>query len=140
MADFLGVKLDGDSLSFLGLFKLIRLLRNKVEAHGSINDSNVYIIWYLFYIFTSKLNYFLKANNIHYERNKDKVLVWYDNDEKVSLGEYLIFINDELCYIFPKEIKYTNEENLQDEEITYLNYFNGKQKYKPSIVRKDNKK
>ena len=137
MSNFLGIEIEGDSVTFLGLFQLIILLRNKVEAHGSINANNDCIIWYLFNMFVGMLQEFLMVNDLHYERVNNKIKVWYKDSPKVSLGEYIIFINNNLCYIFPKE-RDTRGENiyLEDEEKNYINYFNGNQEYKPYVIEK----
>ena len=139
MKYLLNVDIEGEELTFLGLFELIRQLRNKVEAHGSISEDNVYIIWYLFDILISKLNQIFKVTELNIEREKDGVKVKYDQENKaIYLGEYVLYINNELCFIFPKEINY-EEKNLREEEKNYINYFNGNQEYKPYVLKNERK-
>lgn len=45
LEDFLWVEFKDIEVDFLGISSLLRLIRNKVTAHGTIHDDNAYPVW-----------------------------------------------------------------------------------------------
>ena len=135
-ASFLGVKLEGEQLSFFGIMELLRKIRNKVEAHGSISDDNVYIIWCLEEILVKKLKEMLEIEKFHYMVEEEKVYAWYEGDKKkYGLGEYVVEIDGMICFLHPPyKTRYQKEEDKK-----YINYLTGNQSLVPSIVYKEGK-
>lgn len=114
----------GEYLDFYELIEIFRLLRNKVEAHGSMTDKNIYMIWHVVAVLVDALNYFLKVDKLHLKiKNKYEIIVTYDNDElsKSTLGKYIINYDDMLSFLVTVH-KLRKEEYTSD---TYINFLTG---------------
>ena len=114
----------GEYLDFYELTEIFRLLRNKVEAHGSMTDKNIYMIWHVVAVLVDSLNYFLKVDQLHLEiKNKHEIIVTYDDDElsKSTLGKYIINYDEMLCFLVTVH-KLRKEEYMAD---TYINFLTG---------------
>ena len=124
----LNTEIKGNKISYDGLMELFIAFRNKVEAHGIINDNNVYAVWNITRFFAKMLNEIFKISQLECEySNKDiKIKVGYNSEEKVSLGKYVIMYDKFMCFI--------KDENKNTKECVYMNYFAGE--VKPKFIRK----
>lgn len=124
----LNTEIKGEKISYDGLMELLIAFRNKVEAHGIINDNNVYAAWNISRFFANMLNEIFKISQLECEySNKDtKIKVGYNSELKVSLGKYVIMYDNYMCFI--------KDENKNSKECTYMNYFAGE--VKPNLIKK----
>ena len=122
LANMLDTEIKGDSITYDGMMNLFIAFRNKVEAHGILNDDNIYAVWNITRFFVNTLNKFYDISNLEIEySNKDiEVKVGYTGENKLSLGKYVIMYNNYLCFIKDKD--------------KYINYFAGE--VKPSFINK----
>ena len=124
----LNTEIKGEKISYDGLMELFIAFRNKVEAHGIINDNNVYAVWNITRFFANMLNEIFKISQLECEYNNQdiKIKVGYNSEEKVSLGKYVIMYDKFMCFI--------KDENKNTKECTYMNYFAGE--VKPKFIKK----
>ncbi len=124
----LNTEIKGKKISYDGLMKLFIAFRNKVEAHGIINDNNVYAVWNITRFFANMLNEIFKISQLECEySNQDIIIkVGYNSEKKVSLGKYVIMYDKFMCFI--------KDENKNTKECTYMNYFAGE--VKPKFIKK----
>ena len=124
----LNTEIKGEKISYDGLMELFIAFRNKVEAHGIINDNNVYAVWNITRFFANMLNEIFKISQLECEySNQDIIIkVGYNSEEKVSLGKYVIMYDKFMCFI--------KDENKNTKECTYMNYFVGE--VKPKFIKK----
>ena len=122
LANMIDTEITGDKLTYDGMIDLFIAFRNKVEAHGILNDDNVYAVWNITRFFANMLNKLYNISDLELEyNNKDiEVKVGYRGEKKVSLGKYVIMYNKYLCFVKDKD--------------TYINYFAGE--VKPSLIGK----
>lgn len=59
LTDYIYIHFTGESVSFPGLVSLMQVLRNKVIAHGVLNDENASIVWGITFWATDLLNSYL---------------------------------------------------------------------------------
>lgn len=124
----LNTEIKGEKISYDGLMELFIAFRNKVEAHGIINDNNVYAVWNITRFFANMLNEIFKISQLECEySNQDIIIkVGYNSEKKVSLGKYVIMYDKFMCFI--------KDENKNTKECTYMNYFAGE--VKPKFIKK----
>lgn len=124
----LNTEIKGEKISYDGLMELFIAFRNKVEAHGIINDNNVYAVWNITRFFANMLNEIFKISQLECEySNQDIIIkVGYNSEKKVSLGKYVIMYDKFMCFI--------KDENKNTKECTYMNYFVGE--VKPKFIKK----
>lgn len=81
------------NVSYESLVYMYLQFRNKVQAHGSITEDNVYAIWNLEIIFVKMFNYFLKPNliDIEYLENKEIKMKYIGDNIEVILGKNMIY-------------------------------------------------
>ena len=125
LSKILNININGDKITYDGLMQLLIDFRNKVEAHGIINDANVYAVWNLTYFFVKMLNKMFKISELEceYDMKNNDVKVGYKGEKKISLGKYVIIQDNFMCFI--------------KEDDKYINYFAGE--FKPSFVKKEGK-
>ena len=125
LSKILNININGDKITYDGLMQLLIDFRNKVEAHGIINDANVYAVWNLTYFFVKMLNKMFKISELEceYAMKNNDVKVGYKGEKKISLGKYVIIQDNFMCFI--------------KEDDKYINYFAGE--FKPSFVKKEGK-
>ena len=111
----------GDYLDLFKLIDILKLLRNKVEAHGSMTDYNIYLVWYLIAILTDALNYLLMVDKLVLNTSKKEIFAHYDSDNINSLGKYIIVDDDMICYLVTVH-KLKRDNFVAD---TYINYLTG---------------
>lgn len=123
----LDTEIKGDTLTYDGMMDLLIAFRNKVEAHGIINDDNVYAVWNISKFFANMLNKMFKISDFRceYSNNKAEVRVGYKGENTVSLGKYVIMYKNHICFI------------KDEEKGTYMDYFAGE--IKPSLITKAKK-
>ena len=124
----LNTEIKGEKISYDGLMELFIAFRNKVEAHGIINDNNVYAVWNITRFFANMLNEIFKIPQLECEySNQDIIIkVGYNSEKKVILGKYVIMYDKFMCFI--------KDENKNTKECTYMNYFAGE--VKPKFIKK----
>jgi len=122
LSKLLNCEIEGKDITYNGLTYLFIEFRNKVEAHGIINDANVYAVWNLTLFFANTLNRILKISELELEavKNKNTIKVGYKGNEKVELGKYILVFDDTIYFI--KDVK-TIDENRK--KRIYINYFTG---------------
>lgn len=115
LSKLLNINISGKEITFEGLTELFLAFRNKIEAHGIINDTNVYAVWNLTYFFVNCLNKFFKVDSLEINYlDSGAVKVGY-NKKLALLGEYIICREDNIFII--KERKASKN--------TYINYLTG---------------
>ena len=121
LSKILNTDIKGEELTYDGLMQLFIDFRNKVEAHGIINDVNVYAVWNLTIFFVNKLNEIFKTSDLEceYDIENNQVKIVYKGEEKVNIRKYVIIHNNYMCFVKDKE--------------SYINYFAGE--FKPSFVK-----
>lgn len=131
LSHLLNINIEGDEITFDGIAETFIQFRNKVEAHGIISDANVYANWNLTNFF---LNMYSKIFNILqfeciYDKNTCEVKVGYKDEEKVSLGQYIIMQSDGIYFI--KNVKRESNRQLgqiSPKYMSYVNYLTGETK------------
>lgn len=134
LSKMINSEIIGEDITFTGLTYLFKEFRNKVEAHGIINDGNVYAVWNLTFFFANMLNKMLKVSEIKIEKeskNKDKnisentinISIGKDN-KKVNLGKYILVFDNYLYFI--KDTMYLKDRSFKR---LYINYFTGDIKF-----------
>ena len=126
LGEILNIEITSNTITFDGLMELFKNFRNKVEAHGIINDANVYAVWNLTRFFANMLNRMFKISEMEYEysESNSNVKIGYNDEKKVDVGKYITMIENSMCFI--KDSK------------NYINYFSGD--IRPSIVSKEDSK
>lgn len=109
----LNVEIRGEKITFDGLAEVFRQFRNKVEAHGIINDANVYAVWNLTQFFAKMFSKIFRISELEceYKAGCGEVKIGYKGEEKVSMGKYVVMIDDRMCFIKDKR--------------TYIDYLTG---------------
>lgn len=75
LSEILNEKIEGETITFDGAYNLLQNFRNKIEAHGIINDANVYAVWNLSAFFANLYSKILKVPEIECEYENDKKTV-----------------------------------------------------------------
>lgn len=115
LSKLLNINIEGKEITFEGLIDLFLAFRNKIEAHGIINDTNVYAVWNLTYFFVNTLNEFLNVNNLEFKYlENENIKLGYDKKLAI-LGEYEICINNQIYLI----------KDRKAGKNTYINYLTG---------------
>ena len=115
LSKLLNINIEGKEITFEGLIDLFLAFRNKIEAHGIINDTNVYAVWNLTYFFVNTLNEFLNVNNLDFKYlENENIKLGYDKKLAI-LGEYEICINNQIYLI----------KDRKAGKNTYINYLTG---------------
>ena len=120
LSNMIDTEIKGDNITYDGMMNLFIAFRNKVEAHGILNDDNIYAVWNITHFFVNYLNKFYDISNLNIEYDNMDVKVGYKEDQKINLGKYVIMYNNYLCFIKDKD--------------KYINYFAGE--VKPSFIKK----
>ena len=115
LSKLLNIDIEGKEITFEGLIDLFLAFRNKIEAHGIINDTNVYAVWNLTYFFVNTLNEFLNVNNLDFKYLENgNIKVGYDKKLAI-LGEYEICLDNQIYLI----------KDRKSSKNTYINYLTG---------------
>ncbi len=123
LQDYLGyllnVEIVGQQITFDGLVKLFIEFRNKVEAHGIISDANVYAVWNLTEFFARMFCKVFKIAELEceYKAGRNNVKIGYNDEEKISVGKYIMMIDNTMCFI--KDVRVNS----------YIDYFTGDIKF-----------
>ena len=101
LSNILNMNIKGNEITYDGLAEIFRQFRNRIEAHGTITDTNVYAIWNLtqfFFFFFSKV---LKIDELEceYDEKENEVKIGYGNEQKIGVGKYIIMQNNKLFFI-----------------------------------------
>ena len=127
LGKMLNSEIIGENITFTGLTYLFKEFRNKVEAHGIINDANVYAVWNLTFFFANTLNRILKASELEIERKtneKNTINVGFGKEKKINLGKYILIFDNHLYFI--KDVIIQRNRSIKR---LYINYFTGDIKY-----------
>ena len=124
LGNMIDTEIKGDKLTYDGMMDLFIAFRNKVEAHGILNDANVYAVWNITRFFANMLNkiYMISDLELEYNYSDIEVKVGYKGEKKVGLGKYVIMYEKYLCFVKDKD------------DYKYINYFAGE--VKPSFIAK----
>lgn len=115
LSKLLNINISGKEITFEGLTELFLAFRNKIEAHGIINDTNVYAVWNLTYFFVNCLNKLFKIDSLEIKYLDNGAIKVGYNKKLALLGEYIICRDDNIFII--KERKASKN--------TYINYLTG---------------
>lgn len=115
LSKLLNINISGKEITFEGLTELFLAFRNKIEAHGIINDTNVYAVWNLTYFFVNCLNKLFKIDSLEIKYLDNGAIKVGYNKKLALLGEYIICRDDSIFII--KERKASKN--------TYINYLTG---------------
>ncbi len=111
LSKILNIEITGEKITFDGLMELFKNFRNKIEAHGIINDTNVYAVWNLTRFFANMLNRMFKISELECDYKTSDVKIGYKSEDKVDVGRYIIIMDKTMCFVKDKK--------------NYINYFNG---------------
>lgn len=114
---FLYISFRGERVSFLGLVSLIQVVRNKMVAHGVINESNAPVVWGLLFYAAVMLNNFLDVKEFRLVQQENGFLLGYGED--LVDGGNLVINRDGFPCIASIKKKNKSQTTL------YVNYFNG---------------
>ena len=123
LSKLLNCEIIGEDITYNGLTYLFKEFRNKVEAHGIINDANVYAVWNLTFFFANTLNKILKISDFECEYDSSTVKVGYAGEEKIELGKYILIFDKCMYFIDDEKTENGNKKRI------YINYFTGDKKY-----------
>lgn len=117
LANLLNIEIQGtEGITYSALEDLFVKFRNKVEAHGIITDLNVDEVWSITVFFAKTFSKILKIDELEgeYGLNEKSLKIGYNDEDKVSLGKYVITVDNEIYII--------KDRKKQE----YINYSNGK--------------
>ena len=115
-------------MSFAGLGDLLTLLRNKVQSHGNISQSNIEYIEKTLETLVVYFNEFIALDEIELKNVDGIVNMRYGKEKFVSLNKYAIYRENNILLL--------QGASKKQGKYRYINYFNGKHN-KPSEVEID---
>lgn len=107
---------EGDNIDFNGLANVIKLVRNKIIAHGVLSDENVKSVWSFSVYAAMLLTNYLNMYEFVVEVRDGVVSIGYGNDLNVA-GKYMLVENDRIFILAAMDRK--------GKKKTYVNYFDG---------------
>lgn len=114
--DRLYIDFEGTKVSFLGLVSLILTIRNKVVAHGVLNQDNSAIVWGVVYWATLLLNNYLDVTEFQLEEKNGKYEIGYE--QKISASPLIIDKDGMPCIA-------ALQKSNKNKSYVYVNYFSG---------------
>lgn len=87
LREFMYIQFQGEQVSFLGLVSLIQMLRNKVVAHGILDEENVMIVWGITFWAVGLLNSYMQLSKFQLNAAGETYEIGF---EKTILAERLI--------------------------------------------------
>lgn len=116
LKDFIYIHFSGENVSFLGLISLIQVLRNKIVAHGVMNDESASIVWGIMYWATELLNFYLLLSDFQLKEADDTYELGFDTT--VQAGKFIMVRDGCPCIA---AIQKSNKKSY-----IYVNFFDGK--------------
>lgn len=128
LSDLISNKLEGDKMTYVGAVEIMSMIRNKIQAHGSIEQKNIVLFWRLIYKFTEFFNKVLEIDKFESRKENGKIYFRYNSEKEfINLGNY-IKLDDENNVFIVKSADSSRKENvdLKPNKIRYVNYLIGK--------------
>ena len=128
MKEYLPYEFEGDTTDFLGMMKILRIIRNGTKAHGVIREEHVGVMWALLLYYALILGWFLDIHHFELYISGDKLEAGYTEGCQnfyIDLSEYFTIDKNVPCPIWKAE----------DGKRKYTNYFYG-QYVVPDYVEK----
>lgn len=114
--DKIYIDFKGTEVSFLGLTSLILTIRNKIVAHGIMNQKNCACVWGIVYWATLLLNNYLNTAEFQLEENNGQYEIGYE--EKISASPLVIDKDGMPCIA-------SLQKSNKKKSYIYVNYFSG---------------
>ena len=105
---FLYISFRGERVSFLGLVSLIQVVRNKMVAHGVINESNAPVVWGLLFYASVMLNNFLDVKEFRLVQQENGFLLVTGG----GFSRWELSINRDVFLILLLSRKRINPDNI----------------------------
>ncbi|MCM1261534.1 MAG: hypothetical protein NC313_02345 [Butyrivibrio sp.] len=118
LKDYIYIHYSGESVSFLGLISLVQILRNKIVAHGVMNDEIAPIVWGLMYWATILLNKYLFLSNFQLKEAGDTYELGFETT--VRAGEFILARDGYPC------IAAIQKSNKKKKSYIFVNFFDGR--------------
>ena len=115
-------------MTYVGAVEIMSMIRNKIQAHGSIEQKNIVLFWRLIYKFTEFFNKVLEIDKFESRKENGKIYFRYNSEKEfINLGNY-IKLDDENNVFIVKSADSSRKENadLKPNKIRYVNYLIGK--------------
>lgn len=115
LEDYVYIHFKGKNVSFLGLISLMQILRNKIIAHGILNDENASIVWGITFWATDLLNLYLQLSDFQLNEAGSTYEIGFETTVRADR-----FIVNRGGYPCIAAIQKSNKKSY-----IYVNFFNG---------------
>ena len=128
LSDLINNRVEGDKMTYIGAVEIMSMIRNKIQAHGSIEQKNILLFWRLIYKFTEFFNKVLEIDKFESKKENGKIYFRYNNEETfINLGNYIKLDEENNVFIAKSADSSRKESNdLKPNKIRYVNYLIGK--------------
>lgn len=123
VGDFIYANFEGYQINFLGLVRTVNHIRNKVIAHGSLQNTILYPVWCLLFYSAVAITEFLGIEDMKLEYHEGSYWVSYIGNPKVSMENLIVNRNDYPCLAWNMNLKETAHGFKYT--LKYINFFEG---------------
>lgn len=127
LSDLIDNKVKGDKVTYFGAIEIMGMIRNKIQAHGSIEQKNILLFWRLIYNLTNLFDEILEIDKFESKKENGKIYFRYNNEEEfLDLGDYIKLDDKGNTFIVQSADSASNKKSNKENKFRYISYLIGK--------------